>query len=279
MLRKIFLFGIFLLLSATPSLANEDIFNRYVAYIAPWRSAPDDSLLARTALFFLDSPYVAHTLELPGNERLVVNLREFDCATFVESVLALARTARSETPTYDLFLAELRTLRYRNGFVDGYGSRLHYFTDWLHDNERKGLLENLSAELGGKVEKKSLHFMSSHRKAYRQLKQNDSLWRQIRLVEKEINRRDGVVYLPKEKIMEASPFIPHMSIIAFTTNIDGLDVSHMGFAFRSGNYLTFIHASSVEKKVMIDCQSIADYCENRNNCTGMIVANPILLKP
>ncbi len=44
--------------------------------------------------FFEDSPYAEHSLEHEP-EALVVNLREFDCTTFVESCLAISRTIRS----------------------------------------------------------------------------------------------------------------------------------------------------------------------------------------
>jgi hypothetical protein len=81
---------------------------------------------------FLETPYVAHTLEVEGPERLVVHLGGLDCLTFVESTLALARCVRRGRTTMDDFRAELQQLRYRDGRIDGYPSRLHYFTDRLH---------------------------------------------------------------------------------------------------------------------------------------------------
>jgi hypothetical protein len=50
---------------------------------------------------FIGAPYVPHTLELPGEEQLVINLREFDCVTFVESVLALAQCIKGQSWTFD----------------------------------------------------------------------------------------------------------------------------------------------------------------------------------
>ena len=251
---------------------DRQIFHCYIVYIRPWQSAHTDSLLERTAVFFLDSPYVSHTLEVPGEEKLVVNLREFDCTTFVESVIALTRTARSGKPDFDTFLHELQRIRYRDGNLQDYASRLHYTSDWLYDNEKKGLLKNSSPGLGGIPEKKIINFMTTHRDAYRQLKSDDVLLQEIRIIENGINERDGFYYLPKENIAVTAPMIPHMSMIAFTTIIKGLDVSHMGFAFQEENRLTFIHASSTQKKVVVDQKTLSDYCAGQSSCTGIIVA-------
>ena len=64
------------------------------------------------ARYFVGRPYVASTLEREP-ERLVINLREWDCTTLVESAVALARTAQSPAPTFDVYLRELSRLRYR----------------------------------------------------------------------------------------------------------------------------------------------------------------------
>ena len=42
---------------------------------------------------FLGLPYVAHTLEINDDERLVVNTRQLDCTTLVENVTALTLCA------------------------------------------------------------------------------------------------------------------------------------------------------------------------------------------
>lgn len=67
------------------------IFDRYCTQMEPKKSLPLDELMIHTALFFRGTPYVASTLEKEP-EGLVVNLRELDCTTFAETVLALSRT-------------------------------------------------------------------------------------------------------------------------------------------------------------------------------------------
>lgn len=272
MLSTVFADDISIPPEAVYTAEDRQIFDRYIAYIGPWRSAPTDSLLEKTALFFLNFPYVSHTLEMPGEENLVVNLREFDCTTFVESVIALVRTARSESPGFDTFLNELQRIRYRDGNLQGYASRLHYTSDWLYDNEKKGFLKNSSAGLGGIREEKTIDFMTTHRDAYRQLKNDEVLLQEMQVIENGINERNGFYYLPKESIAGRASMIPHMSMVAFTTSIKGLDVTHMGFAFQEEDRLTFIHASSTREKVVIDQKTLSDYCAGQSSCTGIIIA-------
>lgn len=288
---------------------DQQIYNQYISYITvnsqsqsnththPQSIAQPqelDELLEKTAHFFIDKPYVAHTLETDGEESasfneksgaaikdegaaikeesVVVNLREFDCTTYIETVVALTQTVRSQDHSFDNFIKNLKTLRYREGVLNGYSSRLHYFTDWLYDNEKSGVLENLTTLLGGIREDKQLNFMSTHREAYSQLKLNDSNLSEIIDIEKEINDRGCISYIPKSKIADIDSRIPHMSIIAFATSINGLDVTHTGFAYQKDGGLIFIHASSAKNKVIIDSLSLSEYCNLQKSCTGIIVA-------
>jgi len=264
------------LLSAQPKtfFMPEDrlIFDQYLSYIGPYRHHSTDMLLEKTATFFLGKPYLAHTLEITDDEMLVVNLRAFDCTTFVETVIALTRTARHERPSFDTFLSELQMIRYRNGAINGYASRLHYTSDWVYDNDQKGRVKNISATLGGAIEEKSIHFMSTHRDAYKHLKTDDGALQEIISMEKEINQRGGFAYLPKAEISSRSGRIPHMAMIGFTTAINGLDTSHMGFTFKKGDRLTFIHASSTKNRVVIEEKTVSDYCSKQQSCTGILVA-------
>ena len=95
--------------------------------------------------------------------------------TFVESAVGLARCVKQGKTTMEAFRAELQKLRYRDGIIDGYPSRLHYFTDWVKDNARKGLVEELTSSLGGVPRRSPIDFMSTHREAYRQLREDKVL--------------------------------------------------------------------------------------------------------
>ena len=75
--------------------------------------------------FFLGAPYVVGTLETNKTEHLVVNLREFDCVTFVENVVAITWFLRSRERSFESFQRLLQKIRYRRGRLQGYSSRLH----------------------------------------------------------------------------------------------------------------------------------------------------------
>ncbi|HHV87238.1 MAG TPA: DUF1460 domain-containing protein [Petrimonas sp.] len=247
------------------------IFEKYTTFIEPFRSKPKELILEKTAGFFLDKPYVAGTLDKNDTERLVINLREFDCVTFVETVIALANTAASDDLSFGNFASNLKQIRYRDGVIDGYDSRLHYISDWADNNVKKKILSAISRQLGGVIETKTIDFMTSHRSAYNALKTDDAMLERIRNIEDEINARKGFYYLPKEKITSKAAEIPHMAMIAFTTSVKGLDTTHTGFAYKKNGKLTFIHASSAKNKVVIDEKTLSDYCKVQKSCTGIMV--------
>lgn len=247
------------------------IFEHYKKHIDPVRSKSKELILQQTAEFFLNAPYVTGTLDKSDTERLVINLREFDCVTFVETVIALANTTVSDILSFDNFASQLKLIRYRNGVVDGYASRLHYISDWVYDNVKKKILSETSQRLDGVSETKTIDFMTSHRTAYRMLKTDDAMFERIRNIEEQINARKGFYYLPKEKIGLLKANIPHMAMVAFTTSIKGLDTTHTGFAYKKNGKLTFLHASSTKNKVVIDEKTLNDYCMAQKSCTGIMV--------
>ena len=251
---------------------DREVFEQYLLHIAPYKTASSETLLKQTAFFFLGKPYVAHTLEVTDEETLVVNLREFDCVTFVETVIALARTARADNPDFETFLVNLRNIRYRNGVIDGYSSRLHYTSDWIFENERRGFLKNISHTIpGNRIEHKEINFMSSNRHLYRRLKDDDAMLAKIITIENEINRRGGFSYIPTEQIASIAHHIPTMAVVAFTTSIRGLDVQHVGFTLWENDRLTFIHASTSQNKVMVEPRTLVAYCEAIRTITGVMI--------
>ncbi|MGV8964157.1 MAG: N-acetylmuramoyl-L-alanine amidase-like domain-containing protein [Candidatus Saccharimonadaceae bacterium] len=263
------------LVSQVTSFADkgEALFNKYVMQMAPYKTEPLEIILEKTAMFFLETPYVAHTLDRDeNNEKLIVNLGELDCFTFVENVLALSLATHNDRLSESYFKEKLTDIRYRNGEITDYASRLHYTSDWLFENQQNNLLENISEQLSGEKETKIIDFMSSHRSAYKQLVKDDAMLNKIIEKEQGINERGGFFYLPKQLIAAKSNEIPHMSVIGFVTAIEGLDTTHVGFAFRKNGILTFIHASSAAMKVVIDNESLSDYCLSQKNCKGIIVA-------
>jgi len=222
---------------------------------------------------FVGSRYLPYTLETPTEEHLIVNLREFDCVTFVESVLALAKVIRYGNPTFNDFKRELRLLRYRDGVIHEYPSRLHYFTDWVLDNQRKGNVQNITADIGGVSFKKSLNYMSMHRKEYPALA-NEAFFEAIRKREIELSRYP-LYYIPQQKINEMEGKIRSGDIIGITTSVDGLDISHVGFAYQRDGTLYFLHASACEGMVKISDVRLSKYVAGQEGSNGIMVIRPI----
>src|SRR5687767_2938800 len=155
--------------TATVMQTAEDsvIFARTIerAYAERVDTLPIGEAMVTIGEWFVGSPYVPGSLEQPGPERLVINLREFDCVTFVENMLAFARTVRAGRRDFASFKNEIQKFRYRAGKIDGYPSRLHYFSEWIADNEAKGILTNVTPDIGVR-DPEPIDFMSTHRKSY-----------------------------------------------------------------------------------------------------------------
>ncbi len=233
-----------------------------------------DSLRSDLIIFFarkqLGIPYVANTLDRTPNEQLVVDLHGEDCVTFVENTLALARTALEHDNTSLRFCKNLRLLRYRYGKINGYASRLNYFSDWLLSNQKKGIISIPSQKWKASVPMGRLWFMSAHRNSYRQLRQSDSLLHLIRKQEIRLSS-DGLRYLPKNHLSRYIDQIRSGDIIAFVTTIPGLDVSHTALALRSGDSVTFIHANP-RHGVTVEPQGLLPYVLHRKTLKGVIIA-------
>ena len=222
---------------------------------------------------FLGTPYVAKTLEIGTKEALVVNLQGLDCTTYVENVLAFSLLARNGTPDFESYLETLEKIRYKDGKLNGYASRLHYFSDWLANNEKKGLLKNITAEIGGETISKEINFMSEHRELYPFLA-DDENFRKIKQSEANLNNQQLCV-LSHAAIAENEDKIKAGDIIALTTAIKGLDITHTGIAIlEKDGRIHLLHASS-SGEVEISKLPLVEYLKNIKNNTGIMVARPL----
>lgn len=222
---------------------------------------------------YLDVPYVAHTLEADGPEELVINCDEVDCTTLVEYVLA--ETLTPKLPDGDIsesdFAANLVKIRYRNGKIDGYTSRLHYISDWIENGVRNGFLTDVTAIVTSDTEKLSVSYMSSHSQQYKQLANSPENVVRMKKIEQSLSGKE-VHYLPEGKLpADGLTWIKDGDIIAITTNTPGLDVAHLGIAFYADGKLTLLHASSTEKKVVVSKVPLQKMLKDNNKWTGIRV--------
>ncbi|HEX7069172.1 MAG TPA: N-acetylmuramoyl-L-alanine amidase-like domain-containing protein [Rhodothermales bacterium] len=234
---------------------------------------PIGEMMQEIGLQFRAKPYLTGVLDAGGEETLVCRLDGFDCVTFLESALALARTIRSGEYSWDAYALTMRDQRYRGGEMEGYCSRLHYFSDWIADNERRGNVRDITRELGGVPLEKDLNFMSTHRESYPRFATNDSLYQCIIEMEADLRDRE-LYYIPEDRIASVYDRLQAGDIIATATNIDGLDVTHTGLVYEHGDgRIGLLHAStSGGVKVSPDLQS---YVQDNRSQIGIVVARPL----
>ena len=259
---------IFLMLS-TSMMAQSNLQKVFSQKMDVADSREMGTKMLRMSESFLGMPYVGGTLEGNPTERLVCKFDGLDCTTLVESSIALA-VAKTENPTFEGYKNELTKLRYRDGIIDGYPSRLHYILDWLYENEKRGRLEDITEKVGGVPYKKEINFMTNHANLYPALAET-SAWEKVKEQENLINSREHS-YIPKAEIQKAEPMLHDGDIVAFTSAVEGLDVNHMGVITRVGSRAYLIHASLAGKKVIISNVPLAEYVASVPKHTGMIVA-------
>jgi hypothetical protein len=253
---------------------DEDIFAQVVTRARSERmdTLPIGEVIARVGRWFVGAPYTPSTLEAPGPEGLVVNLREFDCVTYVESMLALARVIRAGSTDFNAYKDELRRIRYRDGKLLDYPSRLHYFSDWIADNDAKGIVADVTRKLGGVPDPEPIDFMTKHRTAYRQLGDAGFL-EAVRAREAQLSGRTRYM-IPEHQIEAIASGIHNGDVIAATSSIKGLDVAHTGIAVWVAGKLHMMHAPLIGDSVEVSENPLAErviYIERQD---GIMVARP-----
>ena len=249
--------------------------------------APVGEAMAALGRTFVGTAYVPHTLDPEGPERLVINFRGLDCVTFVENVLALALFVREPDAAALLkrrgdaegrYEALLTRIRYRGGRLEGYASRLHYFSDWIADGEEKGLVANVTQEMGGTLDTDAVEFMTTHREAYRQLGENPSDAAAVRAAEGRLTAM-GRWVIPEAALERAAAAIRNGDIIAATSTANGLDVAHTGLALWVDGTLRLLHAPLVGDSIQISEEPLPERIRRIAGQDGLMVARPVERAP
>lgn len=236
------------------------------------RQLPLNEVIAEVGKTFMGTPYVAGTLDQnSGSETVVVSITGLDCVTFVENCLIFSRLIKEGKANFDDYMKELEKIRYRNGINEGYSSRLHYFTDWIYDNEQKGIVNDITKEIGGTEYPKTINFMTTHRGSYSQMKHDDDNYSKMIDVENQINTRKQY-YIPKEQISEFYDKMQTGDIVGLTSALDGLDIAHTGFVYKEGGRTFLMHASLKNKQVEISSSELMDYLMSNPKQTGIVIA-------
>ena len=251
-------------------------------YNAGWAALPIGERVNKFALALQGTPYVNYTLELDDRvEAPSVNMNGMDCWTLFETALGMARLVAMHPPPYSaqemLRLIELD--RYRGGRCTGrFDSRLHHLEDWIRDNGKRGLVQDITPSLGGRKLHRQMRYMGKKPHLFRQLRADPSLVPEMIRIESDLSRR-GITYVPRSQVPRIEPKLRNGDIICIVTNWHETYTSHVGLASRDDEgVLRFLHASKNHRKVILDSR-LSDYLNNFNTHAGIYVARPLDLQP
>ncbi|MCR4993864.1 MAG: DUF1460 domain-containing protein [Bacteroidales bacterium] len=232
-------------------------------------------------------PYVGKTLEVNPKEELAVNLRELDCTTLVENVVALVMTTQKGSQRFSDFCRNLERIRYREGRLNGYASRNHYFSEWIESNGNQGITQ----EIKGKVEDSrgayypfieaqtlDITYMSKHPNSYPMLRDDAKALKQIKANEQRLCGRT-VRYIPRRLLGRSRKDLSAVhdgDILAIVTKKAGLDVSHLGIAVwgRDGK-LHLLNASQIHKRVVLEPMTLEEYMKKHPSQLGVRVVRKL----
>jgi len=247
-----------------------------------WKSLRIGDRTAAVGHALVGTRYKSFTLEIDDRiEAPSANLSGLDCWTFFEISLAFARMLNDPEAwwTPERFLHYIELDRYRGGQCTGeYLSRLHYLEDWLADNDRRGLVTDLTRELGGVRANHAAHEMTFGWRHYRYLKANPSLLAPLGRMEDRVSERP-LYQIPKSNVARVESKLKSGDIIGIVSrDRPGLySTSHVGLAYRTNDgVLHFMHASSPRNsgKVVIDSR-LSSYLARYRSDSGILVARPL----
>ena len=222
---------------------------------------------------FLDVPYMAHTLEINDDEQLVINVDELDCTTLVETVTSLTLCAYQKQFTFAAYQNNLRNMRYYNGVINGYPSRIHYFTDWIVSNQKAGIVSEIQQPNPPftAVQTVKVNYMSEHPQSYKALKAHPEYVPDIKKMEERLTGQK-FSFIPKSEVKDTKAMreaVHDGDIIAITCNKPGLDIAHLGFAVWRQDGLHLLNASQLHKKVVEEPMTLYQYLQKHPSHTGI----------
>lgn len=283
-MKKIFVLALLLVASLTASAAtiqqmrfhcdkdsteiNELLLEGYNSGL----KTPNE-LVAFYAQKLLARPYVAHTLE--GNtEMLTINIDQLDCTTFVETLYALTRTTLNARYSWRDFAFNLENLRYRNGVMTDYSSRLHYISEWIVNNRSRGNLIEVTPDIPtADYLTKSINFMTTHKDSYKSLKDDPEMVEKIRNFEIGY-RNHRMPYLKKQWLgrKDVKAALKSGDFVGLVTKIDGLDISHLGIVYKDEKGEIFLlDASMSGGKVQLEKENMFDMLRHSKSNIGLRV--------
>jgi hypothetical protein len=196
---------------------------------------------------FLGRPYKPNSLIGSAGEAEVftASLNGFDCVTYIETVVALARASNVDT-----FIDWLRKIRYERGRIQ-WKQRNHYMTLWIRNNVRGGIITPVSTPAVPTLR----------------------MERVLNVVPGLDPVRTRIKCVPKRAALRLEPHLQTGDLIFFASTRKHLDVFHGGIIVRDGKRLSMRHASR-SRGVVVE-QELKEFLK-ANRMAGVIVVRPRL---
>jgi hypothetical protein len=194
---------------------------------------------------FLGSPYQANPLIGSADtcEVFTASLDGFDCVTYIETILALARASN-----VDDFVEWLRKIRYEHGRIQ-WERRNHYMSRWIRNNVREAILRPVSIRAVPTLLRERL----------------------LNVVPGLDPQRTRLKFVPKVAVPRLEPHLQSGDLIFFGSTRKHLDTFHCGIIVRDGKRTLMRHASRSQGGVVE--QDLSDFLKT-NRMAGVIVVRP-----
>src|SRR6266851_5320817 len=210
----------------------------------------DDSAASR--IDFLSRQFLGHLYKpnpLIGSadtaEVFTASFDGFDCVTYIETILALARAS-----SVDDFVEWLRKIRYEQGRIQ-WERRNHYMTLWIRNNVREGIIRPVAMP--------AVPVLSRERV--------------LNVVPGLAAHRTRVKCVPKAAAPRLAAHLQSGDLIFFVSTRKHLDVFHAGIIVCDGNRVLMRHAS--RSRGFVVEQELSEFLK-ANRMAGVIVARPRL---
>jgi Protein of unknown function (DUF1460) len=177
------------------------------------------------------------------SEVFTASLNGFDCVTYLETILALARASN-----VDDFIEWLRKIRYEQGRVE-WERRNHYITLWIRNNVRDGIIRPVSMP--------AVPILSRERI--------------LNVVPGLAAQRTRLRCVPKPAVPRLAEYLQSGDLIFFVSTRKNLDVFHAGIIVRDGKSMLMRHASRSQGLVVE--QELSEFLKE-NRMAGVIVMRP-----
>ena len=195
--------------------------------------------------YFLGLPYKSNPLigSADTTEVFTASFEGFDCVTYIETVVALARASN-----VDDFTECLRKIRYEQGRIQ-WERRNHYMTQWIGNNLRERIIKPVSMP--------SVPTLSRERI--------------LNVVPGLEPRRARVKSVPKLAVSRLERYLQSGDLIFFASTRKNLDMFHAGIIVRNGKKVSMRHASRSQGGVVE--QELSEFLK-ANRMAGVIVVRP-----